>query len=476
MSQTKGYPMPHQCPTCRFDPFARNNYFDGKFMVARDFIAETQFHSEKMRHHEQRLHGWGVVCGLKVTPHPNEACRDHFLCIEPGTAIDCCGHEIIVRQPDCLDLTQFKEIKELIERNDKGIHRLLICIKFRECLTELVPVLYDECGCDETRCAPNRILESYEFEVALDPERQLPVQPPRPPDLKGIAAGSGAVGGGVAVVEVAPTPCAEILWRSLDGCGDCDTPNCVPLATVTFTPNAPIQENNINNQRRKLLPSTQVLTEVVQCLLRQGGGGLDGATIKLVNCGHEASAEVVVGPGSKRTLELIIPSACGQDLRHISAISWKHGGTIRGHDLIELGLQVEFDGPVKKTDLNADSIILLAAGMQKIRGPNLKSWFQIDLNISPVGENNSLATGVKIRPKLPSTKFAFSECRVLIKGDFIRDENDKALDADHLPPWFVQDTPPDYRTGDGVPGGTFESWFSLDTGAGTSIIIDRGTS
>src|SRR5262249_53620056 len=35
-------------------------------------------------------------------------------------------------------------------------------------------VLYDECGCDDTRCAPNRILESYDVDVIVDP--------PPPPD------------------------------------------------------------------------------------------------------------------------------------------------------------------------------------------------------------------------------------------------------------------------------------------------------
>ena len=34
------------------------------------------------------------------------------------------------------------------------------------------------------------------------------------------------------------------------------------------------------------------------------------------------------------------------------------------------------------------------------------------------------------------------------------------VDANHLPPWFGG--APDYRTGDGVEGGTFESWFMLD--------------
>ena len=46
-----------------------------------------------------------------------------------------------------------------------------------------------------------------------------------------------------------------------------------------------------------------------------------------------------------------------------------------------------------------------------------------------------------------------------MKGDFIRDEKGLAVDADHLPPWL-----PNHGTGDGVEGGTFESWFRIELG------------
>jgi hypothetical protein len=160
------------CPACNYAPFTRNNYFTGKLLVERDFTDETRFHMEKLRHHEQLLHGWGVVCGLKVKPHPNEACRDRFVCVEPGSAIDCCGHDIVVAEEECIDITGFAEIKALQSNNDQDAHTLQICARFRECPTEDIPVLYDDCGCDDTRCAPNRILESYEIGVIIDPPDQ----------------------------------------------------------------------------------------------------------------------------------------------------------------------------------------------------------------------------------------------------------------------------------------------------------------
>ena len=119
------------CPACSYGPFTRNNYFTGKLLVERDFTDETHFHMEKLRHHEQLLHGSGVVCGLKVKPHPNEACRDRFVCIEPGSAVDCCGHDIIAAAEECVDITRFPEIKALKSNNDKDPHTLQICARFR---------------------------------------------------------------------------------------------------------------------------------------------------------------------------------------------------------------------------------------------------------------------------------------------------------------------------------------------------------
>ena len=176
MAHTKDAMSQGLCPECEIGPFTRNHYFTGKLLVEADFTDEQRYHREKMRHHNQRLHGWGVVCGLKVKQHENPACRDRFICIEPGTAIDCCGHEIVVREQEYFDFTQVDKIKELYKKKeiDTSPHTLQVCISYKECPTEEIPVLYDECGCDDTSCAPNRILESYDIDVL--------VVPPKTPD------------------------------------------------------------------------------------------------------------------------------------------------------------------------------------------------------------------------------------------------------------------------------------------------------
>jgi DNA-binding beta-propeller fold protein YncE len=159
------------CPACDIGPFTRNHYFTGKLLVERDFTDEQRYYVDKLRHHNQRLHGWGVVCGLRVIEHSKAECQNRFVLVEPGTAIDCCGHEIIVREETTFDLTQTEAFKRIKEENDPNApHTLQICIRYRECPTEDIPVLYDECGCDNSQCAPNRILESFDLDVILDPE------------------------------------------------------------------------------------------------------------------------------------------------------------------------------------------------------------------------------------------------------------------------------------------------------------------
>ncbi|HEY4943565.1 MAG TPA: collagen-like protein [Rhizomicrobium sp.] len=157
------------CGTCDFEPFVKNNYFTGKMMGAAEFIAETHYHQEKLRLHQARLHGWGVVCGLDVLQHPQIDCRSRYVVVKAGLAIDCCGRDILVPCDEMLDLLAFRGIADLSKENPARLHSVQVCARFAECPTENVPVLYDDCGCDDDGCAPNRILESYSFDVTVDP-------------------------------------------------------------------------------------------------------------------------------------------------------------------------------------------------------------------------------------------------------------------------------------------------------------------
>jgi hypothetical protein len=161
------------CVECDIPQLARNNYFTGKLLVERDFTDEQRYLLGKQRRHNQRLHGWGAVCGLKVKPHPT--CPDRFVIIEPGTAIDCCGREILVRAEEYFGFKD-KFLENWQKQNgpnsqpDTAEHKIQICISYKECGAEDIPALFDDCNCDATSCQPNRILESYGFDVLIDPK------------------------------------------------------------------------------------------------------------------------------------------------------------------------------------------------------------------------------------------------------------------------------------------------------------------
>ena len=158
--------------------FTRNHYFTGKLLVERDFRQEQAYYVDKLRLHEQRL-AW-LGSGLRSQGEAARAIQPAATASSassPGLAIDCCGHDIYVPEKDCIDLTQLDAIQTLIKNNDKGPHILQICIRYKECPTEPIPVLYDDCGCDDSQCAPNRILESYEVDVIVDPKTGLMLHP-----------------------------------------------------------------------------------------------------------------------------------------------------------------------------------------------------------------------------------------------------------------------------------------------------------
>jgi hypothetical protein len=171
------------CTPCKPQTPLRNHYFFGKLMDVPDFDVEQAYVVDKFRRHHARLHGTGVVCGLEVLPHANPACRDRYVVVRPGEALDCCGNEILVLEEQVVDLAEFPEVAQLLHEPDGQQHLLRLAVCYRECPTEDVPVLYDECGCDDTRCAPNRILEAYRFTVEVDPELPPPPAAPQPPTL-----------------------------------------------------------------------------------------------------------------------------------------------------------------------------------------------------------------------------------------------------------------------------------------------------
>jgi hypothetical protein len=481
------------CPACEYGPFTRNAYWTGKLMLARDFVDEQHYVIEKLRHHNQKLHGTGVVCGLKVVQHETDSCRDRFVCVEPGTAIDCCGHEIVLREKDCLDLWAEPQIKAIRAKTpaDATPHYVQICIRYRECETELVPVLYDECGCADEKCAPNRVLESYQLCAMVDPK--------------------------------APAAAADICkdkWNtSLSGCPACDQPDCVVLASFDWHVNDKIIDagppaaagfDEIDNTTDRVwLPSTQLIKQVLDCPTGGGGVGTVGPTGPKGPAGPtgatgpsgatgSAGATGPTGPtgigatgpagptGPTGATGPIGPTGAtgptgpaaplGGPFTHIQTVNWKHGANSGPTAKFrEVGLIIAFDRQeATADDLDAHSMVVLARDRHTIKDAGAKAitldcWCELQGTVDP-GNLAALGDATSNFTKTPaavkkvngvrfmSPDFQGGEYRVLLKGDYVRGLRDKAVDANHLPPWVGA---PGYLSGDGTEGGLFESWLII---------------
>ena len=165
-------------------------------------------------------------------------------------------------------------------------------------------------------------------------------------------------------------------------------------------------------------------------------------------------------------------------LTHICAINWEHyippKGTQTLANSLSLrgGLLVRFDNSVLNSDIHSLSFTVLVGS-----GTDPECWCEvpsnnkegiigiifndasceIDSSFTAATSPNDYVNGGQF---VPATKFTPGVIHhVVVKGDFIRDEEGRGVDADNLPPWLSFGTAT--ITGDGVEGGTFESWFML---------------
>jgi hypothetical protein len=72
---------------------SRLRYFAGRVLSAEDLADEQEYLLERLRRHNRRLHGWGVVDGLEIGVEDGAE-----ICISPGCAIDACGNDIVVER------------------------------------------------------------------------------------------------------------------------------------------------------------------------------------------------------------------------------------------------------------------------------------------------------------------------------------------------------------------------------------------
>jgi hypothetical protein len=416
-------------------------YFPGRYMSARDFTDEQNYFVTRRYLHNRILHGWGVVCGLHVYPHPEEGCRKDHVKVDCGIGLDCCGHELIVPKavvpppipwsgrpthhpalepappppapppPDAppAEAAPAEHPNPAPKPPEDGHWYPLLCLEYCETEIECVPVLYSEHNCDKERREFSRISEGYKFCWHWVRQSDL----------------------------------AKYHWKHRDG--GCPPLKIGPDGRRELCPEDDCYEEHKDPPRCCLEPDCPPDHCLPIAWIRSDGD--DSIT---------AAQIVTLGRPALR------PPA--SSLTHICHINWPHGGIISRHQMEHhlRRLEVRFDRRLRRSDSE-----LGVAGPRGVNpatflvqfGGGYEDLDFVNYTDPPHVEHGCMAV-FRIDPRsqrhhheLPFSYLENQTIYISLKCDFILDCHDVAVDGNHLGGILP--------SGDGVPGGTFESWFRV---------------
>jgi hypothetical protein len=404
-------------PACGAVAGERNRFFTGKFMAARDFSAEQDYFRSRHQLHNRLLHGWGIACGLEVTPHDNPDCAGRYVIVAPGIAFDCCGREVILEKKTAVLVWEPPEdaagpepapadAKPAPQRDE-----YILYIRYCEQEIEQVPALYAENGCDPRALQANRIREVGKLEVRRRADVDAGCWPQQ------------------AQVDDANHKTACRVCGDTPAQEGCLQPKCpcsqgVPLALIS----------------------------------RAAGPTEDGEPLQIDLTGRH---------------DLPTPA---DYLTHIIGYNWPHGGKIKLSDLrgpMDRRLKVYFDrtllssgqpqpdgdgeaadeGP-DGTGINVHTFTVQFYRFDDVHFP--VSYLHTDTaGAQPHLEDEGCTAVFVIDPEAlrGAVTLGGGIIHITLKCDFILDCNGRPVDGDHL----KGQTP----TGNGIASGTFESWFHV---------------
>lgn len=175
---------PYAEDCCDLVCFERPNYFSGHLLTADDLAAAQRYTIEKNKLRNRALHGSGVVCGLRLTCHPE--CRG-YICIGEGYALDDCGHDIVVCAPARFDVPGALREKYCAppasadpcvpprkppadaECRDEQCYRVVICYRERQ-KNFVTPFSANGCSDGPRECEATRVSETCVIELLTDEE------------------------------------------------------------------------------------------------------------------------------------------------------------------------------------------------------------------------------------------------------------------------------------------------------------------
>ena len=145
-------------------PNKRVKYTFGMVLGEKDFRQEQVHFEWKHQISNLLLHGYGTVCGLKVTARAVTNPSDVEVRISAGYGISPYGKWMWVEHDQCARLGEWLQ-KHRLERSPlpgPGRETLYVKLCYVECPTNVVPIAGQACASDEDTCAPSRIHEAFQ--------------------------------------------------------------------------------------------------------------------------------------------------------------------------------------------------------------------------------------------------------------------------------------------------------------------------
>lgn len=310
---------PLDCGPCGTLPagFVRLRYFYGKRLAAADFLDEQRYHAGKMRFHQQRLHGSGVLCGLGVDLFSTDPADATILRVHRGAAVDGCGRDIVVGWDQCIDVDawlgkKLAAVPDFLGGATAGFD-LCVVLRYRECPSSPEAAPRDACSCDTTGCDYGRIREEFELDLIAKPKDTI--VPAIFPDRAGVLASAALAAGGAGLVEqLAAHATVTVPVPDPDGWLE------IACFSVALTPAASSTDRAHVKSISNIVPAETILyqTALLQELVirdlaatMEGGSLADGPQIASVAVDNTATPKTLVvkltGPVHPKTVPAAIP-------------------------------------------------------------------------------------------------------------------------------------------------------------------------
>jgi hypothetical protein len=446
----------HRGACAQFPELTRLRYFHGQLLSHYDFQAEQNYFRERLKLHNRCLHGYGTVCGLEVVPAPPVERCDAQTELEYARA----AKELAAAQAelDAAEKGQYQAAVEPLRSKVEERQRAL------EQLLGGVGPVGPGMPSPGRPAVPTRVL--IECGLALDCEGQeLVINHPRPVDLwrELSAKDRERIGNDKVNLYVSICFCAQPIEpvRPLlpDGCGavsECVYGKERETVRVRVTLDRPAADGRCNACCEPCADPCLLLAEITGF---QRGVPLSAAQIN---------------NGVRRMLTIY-------EFATITGISWTHGAeytTDEAKALLSSGIELRFSREVLTETIT----------------PGVVDFWVIEGGLGRSGNIYHMA-GLLELPKTPTTTWLkykqntretlqeADRVLIIVRTDFILDTCCRPVDGNHVggrvpliadyekwgrPQARTQCLMPPtkygpWTSGNGSPGGTFESWFFVKT-------------